>query len=104
MKVMAVYKHQGVGSQECKVTTLREQNNKRAEKWDSEFIFCKNHPERRCNRSDYVNRRHRRCASCKGRRLSGVRIPSRIRWDSSEQRRWRDRSNRRALKIQENKI
>ena len=32
--------------------------------WQTTFIACRKHPERRCNRSDFVNNRSRRCASC----------------------------------------
>lgn len=42
----------------------RMTKEERAAKWDAEFIPCKNHPERRCNRSRYVTRRMARCAVC----------------------------------------
>ena len=51
-------------------------NERRAERYDSEFIACIRHPERRCNRSDYISARHRRCATCKRTRLNGTKIPA----------------------------
>jgi len=76
----------------------------RGEKWDKEFISCKHHPDRRCSRSDYI-RRSRRCGTCKTyKKLNGEYRPAKIRWDSSEQRRWRDRSNRLAKKIRESRV
>ena len=71
----------------------------RAKRWDGEFVPCKHHPERRCNRSDYIRRTSRRCASCK---LKSS--PAKAAYHHSEQRRWKDRSRARHQKIQENKI
>ena len=75
----------------------------RGDQWDRTWIPCDRHPERRCNRSLYAARGTRRCGSCKNRRVDGTRIPSHIRYDSSEQRRWRTLSTRRWHKIQEYK-
>lgn len=44
----------------------------RAKKWDSEFIPCNKHPNRRCNRSTYVTRENMRCGSCKNSAISGT--------------------------------
>jgi|GEM_PF-3454382 len=49
---------------------------RRAKKWDSTFIPCKRHPERRCNRSAFVSSGHYRCARCKSHRVSGEMRPS----------------------------
>lgn len=76
----------------------------RATQWDTVMIPCDRHLHRRCNRSLYVARGMRRCGSCKNRRADGTRIPSHIRYDHSEQRRWRTLSTRRKHWIDENKI
>ena len=81
-----------------------ERRSLRAKLWDQVCIPCDRHPERQCNRSMYVARGMRRCGSCKNRRADGTRIASHIRYDHSEQRRWRTLSTRRAHKIAENKI
>ena len=81
-----------------------ERHAPRADQWDNGWIPCDRHPERRCNRSLYVARGTRRCGSCKNRRTDGTRVPSHIRYDHSEQRRWRTLSTRLAHKIEENKI
>lgn len=46
-------------------------NERRAERYDSEFIACIRHPERRCNRSAYVRRNSKSCASCRNRHANG---------------------------------
>ena len=45
---------------------------RRAERWNTQFIPCKNHPERRCNRSAYVISRTTRCGSCWNRHTDGT--------------------------------
>jgi hypothetical protein len=47
----------------------------RAAKWDSEFIPCKKHPERRCNKYSYVKCGAIRCGTCKN---CGVKALSRL--------------------------
>lgn len=37
----------------------------RAAKWEAEFIPCKNHPDRRCNKSRYARAASNECGSCK---------------------------------------
>lgn len=44
---------------------------KRAKRWESEFISCTNHPDRRCNRSRFVRRQERVCGSCHIRKADG---------------------------------
>jgi len=88
----------------CPSCINRRGAQSRDQKWRSQSIPCRNHPDRRCNRSRYVARGMRRCGSCKNRHANGTRIPSHIRYDHSEQRRWRTRSTRLAHKIDENKI
>jgi hypothetical protein len=67
--------------------------------WDTTFIPCRNHPERRCNRSAFVKRGVRLCGSCKNNRT-----PAHRRYMHSEQRRWRTRSTRRWHRLRENRI
>lgn len=76
----------------------------REEKWDVEFIACKHHPDRRCNRSDFVNTRARRCGDCKSTtKLDGTMHTAHVRYDLSEQRRWRMKSTRTLKRIKENR-
>lgn len=44
----------------------------RAQQWDRTFIACKNHPNRRCNRSRYVRAAGKKCASCNVRKANGL--------------------------------
>lgn len=51
----------------------------RGEKWDNEFIPCKHHPERRCNRAGYLQRASRcwECRTGKYKRLAGTKARNR---------------------------
>jgi hypothetical protein len=69
---------------------------RQALKWDSEFISCKNHPNRRCKRALYVFNRHRFCSSCSNHRSSdGSRKPAYQRHMSAEA--WRERRANKSL-------
>lgn len=66
---------------------------KREHLWQTTFIACKRHPERRCKRSDFVNNRSRRCASCINRGS-----PSRDRQQYESAMRW---AYKRSMKTRE---
>lgn len=44
---------------------------RRAQRWDSVFVVCVNHPNKQCNRSFYVRGGGRRCLSCRSRYPDG---------------------------------
>jgi len=48
-------------------------------KWGSRMIFCINHPDRRCSRSNYVSTGHRYCGSCNVRKSNGEHRSSHVR-------------------------
>jgi hypothetical protein len=52
-----------------------EARKRREKKWQTEFIGCVKHPERRCNRSVYVSTSNRRCCSCHSRLSDGIHKP-----------------------------
>ena len=84
---------------------LEETRKRRGERWDREFIPCKKHPDRRCNRSSFVNTRHRYCGSCKTNlRPDGSRRPAHLRHEKSEQWDWKRRGRRTQRRIEERKI
>lgn len=77
----------------------------RGKLWDSEFISCTIHPDRRCSRSGYVNRSDHHCGSCRVTyRRDGTQRPANKRYNSSEQRKWTGRSLRKLKKIKENHL
>ena len=53
--------------------------------WQTTFIACKRHPDRRCNRAVFVNARQQKCCSCHHHNHSSPAAKSRraARWDSS---------------------
>ena len=91
------------GPSKARRLIITQSQQLRENRWQGEFIACKNHPEKRCNRIDYVFRRSRRCNICRI-----MKAPSykrhRHKYNNSEHRRWKRRSQRHYLKIQQEKI
>lgn len=56
-----------------------ESKNRRTVKWESIFIPCIHHPDRRCNRSNYVISARRKCGSCSSTRANGEKRRSYVR-------------------------
>lgn len=58
--------HYKTGCSKCSNEKIRspEARQRRTRKWESGFISCRNHPNRRCNKCRYVATAIRRCASC----------------------------------------
>jgi hypothetical protein len=81
----------------CSVCTTLEmatpkRKEKRKKRWDSTFIFCIYHPDRRCNRSQYIRDGHRYCASCRDRLEDNSYRPQvRKKWAKKELRRIMER-------------
>ena len=64
---------------------LNPAQQKRADKFDLEFVACLHHPERRTNRYSYVFQRRRACGSCKtNKRKDGSPRPAHVRNISAE--------------------
>jgi hypothetical protein len=57
-------------------TKSPEARQRRSDKWETSFISCYFHLDRRCNKSGYVCDGHRRCGRCKNRRIDGTLRPS----------------------------
>ena len=85
--------------------TALARSEARAARWDSEFIPCSKHLDRRCLRSQFVYDRRRCCSRCHHPATkTGALLPSHRRYDASEQGRWIQRSSPRACKIKEHAI
>lgn len=54
-----------VGCWRCRKDSLRKTSGKRAQRWNTEFIPCKRHPERRCQKAFFLATGTRRCAGCR---------------------------------------
>lgn len=83
----------------CRTLVAKE---RRREAWDAVFISCAKHLLKRCQRSYYACTGTRRCSFCINRRQTRKR--HNVSEGGKEALRWRKRSRRRYLKIQENKI
>ena len=60
----------------CQVEANAKSRNKRMRRWQTEFISCTRHPERRCKLSLYLNNGGRRCTFCCHRLASGMLAPN----------------------------
>jgi hypothetical protein len=58
---------------------LNSTAQRREVRWQNEVLTCKNHPYRRCNRSLYVRKGMKRCATCEKHRADGSLKPSYLR-------------------------
>lgn len=63
------------GCWRCKKAIQLGSRPKRAARWDSEFIACTRHSERRVSRSWYVRKGRKVCASCASRNANGTLRP-----------------------------
>ncbi len=63
---------------------------RRAIAWEWHFIPCRNHPDRRCQRSSYVQRRIKQCSSCSHHKADGSLRGSFLRANVKVVNRWRE--------------
>lgn len=66
--------------------------------WQTTFIPCNRHPERRCNRSDFVGTRIKRCGRCKSFRIDGSPRPRTVRHNTKRGIHW---SYKRSMRTRE---
>jgi len=80
----------------CRCVAYKKKTRKlRAKKWESCFIPCIKHADRRCNRSAYVCNAARKCASCRDRlkdgTLRGRAIRAKNKWNYKQSMKLRGR-------------
>lgn len=66
--------HRNTKCSKCKKESRQSPavKQRRALKWEKEFIPCNKHSDRRCQKSPYVNNAKRKCSSCGNKLKEGI--------------------------------